>query len=139
MIVPRQIVNSRLFRLAILMVLVQLGACNLNLGGPQAAAIKYVKEMVEQPENSLVIMDAYKKLPNQVLIDYARALHQQGVNLIYRAEKIGKKSDGIVRIAVSILPDRENAVVKERGNILVLELKNMNNQGWKVIGFEYEP
>ena len=129
----------RLVRLSFILVLLQLGACGLNLGGPQSAAVKYVRNLVEQPDNSPELAKAYSMLPNHVVIAYARALHKQGVKQKYTAEKLGATADSKERIAVSIIPVRKNYVIQERDHTLVLIMENSKNQGWQVIDIKAEP
>jgi hypothetical protein len=129
----------RLVRLSFILVLLQLGACGLNLGGPQSTAVKYVRNLVEQPDNSPELVKAYSMLPNHVVIAYARALHKQGVKQKYTAEKLGATADSKERIAVSIIPVRKNYVVQERDHTLVLIMENSKNQGWQVIDIKAEP
>ena len=129
----------RLVRLSFILVLLQLGACGLNLGGPQSAAVKYVRNLVEQPDNSPELAKAYSMLPNHVVIAYARALHKQGVKQKYTAEKLGATADSKERIAVSIIPVRKNYVIQERDHTLVLIMEYSKNQGWQVIDIKAEP
>lgn len=130
---------SRLIRISFILALFQLGACGLNLGGPQSAAVKYVRNLVEQPDNSPDLVKAYSMLPNHVVIEYARALHKQGVAQKYSAEKLGVTGDSMERIAVSIIPVRKNFVVQERDHTLVLIMQYSKDQGWQVIEIKAEP
>jgi len=132
-------VTHRLVRFSFILVLLQLGACGLNLGGPQSAAVKYVRNLVEQPDNSPELVQAYSMLPNHVVIEYARALHKQGVVQKYTAEKLGATVDAKERIAVSIVPVRKNYVVQERDHTLVLIMQHSKDQGWQVIAINAEP
>ena len=132
-------VIHRLVRLSFILVLLQLGACGLNLGGSQSAAVKYVRNLVEQPDNSPELVKAYSMLPNHVVIEYARALHKQGVKQKYTAEKLGATADSKERIAVSIIPVRKNYVIQERDHTLVLIMEYSKNQGWQVIDIKAEP
>ena len=132
-------VIHRLVRVSFILALFQLGACGLNLGGPQSAAVKYVRSLVEQPDNSPELVKAYSILPNHVVIEYARALHKQGVKQKYTAEKLGSTADSRERIAVSIIPVRDNFVIQERDHTLVLIMQYSKNQGWQVIDIKAEP
>ena len=131
--------THRLVRFSFILALLQLGACGLNLGGPQSAAVKYVRNLVEQPDNAPELVKAYSILPNHVVIEYARALHKQGVVQKYTAEKLGATTDAKERIAVSIVPVRENFVVQERDHTLVLVMQKSKDQGWQVIDIKAEP
>jgi len=139
MIIRRKCIVDPIFRILCFAIFFQLSACGLNMGGPRAAAALYVKEMVEKPNDSLIVQQDYSKLPNRVVIDYARALYQQGVELDYETEKVGSLKDSTVHIAVTIIPKRGNSVIQERSHSLELVLKNIPNQGWRVIGFEANP
>ena len=129
----------RFIQVSFILVLFQLGACGLNLGGPQSAAVKYVRNLVEQPDNSPELEKAYSMLPNHVVIEYARALHKQGVVQKYTAEKLGATADSKERIAVSIIPVRKNYIVQERDHTLVLIMQKSKTQGWQVIEIKAEP
>jgi len=95
--------------------------------------------MVELPDKSPELVKAYSMLPNQVVIDYARALHKQGVVQKYAAEKLGATADSKVQVAVSIIPVRKNYVVQERDHTLVLTLQHSKDRGWQVIEIKAEP
>jgi len=139
MFLSQSTVTNRLIRFLFILVSLQLGACGLNLGGPQSAAVKYVRNMVELPDKSPELVKAYSMLPNQVVIDYARALHKQGVVQKYAAEKLGATADSKVQVAVSIIPVRKNYVVQERDHTLVLTLQHSKDRGWQVIEIKAEP
>ena len=130
---------KRLLPALLVVALIQLTGCGLNLGGPRAAAVKYVRGLIEQPDNSPELQKAYALLPNHVVIEYARALHKQIVVQKYSAEKLAPTADSRERIAVSILPVRDNFVVHERDHILVLTMENSSNQGWQVVAINTEP
>ena len=120
-------------RLFFILAVLQLGACGLNLGGPQSVAVKYVRGLVEQPDNSPELAQAYSTLPNRVAIEYARALHKQGIAQKYRAEKLETTGDSVTRIAVTIIPERKNYIIKEREHILIVGMQYSEKEGWKVI------
>jgi hypothetical protein len=132
-------VLSLFARLFFMLAVLQLGACGFNLGGPQSAAVKYVKNLVEQPDGSPELANVNSKLLNHVVIEYARALHKQGVAQKYRAEKLGTTGDSIVTVAVSIIPDRDKYVAQERSHTLILEVQKSKDQGWKVINIKTRP
>lgn len=132
-------VIHRVVRALFILTFFQLAACGLNLGGPQSAAIKYVRGLVEQPDNSPELAKAYLMLPNHVVLEYARALHKQGVAQKYSAEKLGATADANERIAVSIIPVRDNFVVQERDHILILTMQYSKNDGWKVVDIKAQP
>jgi len=132
-------VIDRVFRALLVLVLFQLAACGLNLGGPQSAAVKYVRGLVEQPDNSPELSKAYSILPNHVVIEYARALHKQGVVLKYLAEKLSATAEGKDRVAVSIVPARDNYIAQERDHTLILILHYSKNEGWTVDDIKAQP
>jgi len=130
---------NRFVRVLFVLTLFQLGACGLNLGGPQSAAVKYVRGLVEQPDDSPELAKAFSMLPNRVVIEYARALHKQGVAQKYVAEKMGATADAKERVAVSIIPVRDNLAGQEREHTLVLILQYSKNEGWKVVDIKAQP
>ena len=135
---PANVIH-RLVRLSFILALLQLGACGLNLGGPQSAAVKYVRNLIEQPDNSPELVRAYSMLPNHVVIEYARALHKQGVTLKYTAERLGATADSKEQIAVSIIPVHDNFAIQERDHTLVLIMQSSKDKGWQVIDIKAEP
>jgi hypothetical protein len=129
----------RVVRALFVLALFQLGACGLNLGGPQSAAVKYVRGLVTQPDNSPELGRAYSILTNHVVIEYARALHKQGVKLKYTSEKLSATADGRDKVAVSIIPAHDNYIAQERDHTLVLILQYSKNEGWKVVDIKAQP
>jgi hypothetical protein len=135
---PNTVIN-RVVRTLVILTLFQLGACGLNLGGPQSAAVKYVRGLVEQPDNSPELIKAYSMIPNHVVIEYARALHKQGVKQKYTAEKLRATADSRERIAVSIIPVRNNYIAQERDHTLILIMQYSKKEGWKVVDIKAQP
>ncbi|MGW8248108.1 MAG: hypothetical protein ACWGOV_08345 [Acidiferrobacterales bacterium] len=121
------------------MALFQLGACGLSLGGPQSAAVKYIRGLVEQPDDSPELSKAYSILTNHVVIEYARALHKQGVKLKYSAEKLSATADGRDRVSVSIIPAHDNYIAQERDHTLIVILQYSKNEGWKAVDIKAQP
>ena len=124
---------SMFVRLLLALVLLQLGACGLNLGGPQAAAEKYVRTMVEQPTNETEPTSFHVLLPSRVVIDYARTLHRQSVVQKYKARKLRSTDDSAIQIAVTIVAKRDRYSVQEREHTLILTMQHSKEKGWQVV------
>ena len=135
--------HTRLFSIraiqvfSLLLALLLLGGCELGLGGPESVASKYVRSLVEQQENEPERTRAYEFLPNRVVIEYARALHAQGVEQVYRTSRL-EDEDDIVEIAVIIEPKRV-VTFNEREHMLIVELRRDSKQGWSVTGLKAAP
>lgn len=126
--------NRAIFIFLLLPAVLPLGGCDLGLGGPESVASKYVRSLVEEKAEGPKHVQAYAYLPNRVVIEYARALHMQGIRQNYRTKRIEDDED-IVEIAVVIEPKRP-VNFNEREHKLVVELRRTPKQGWSVTGLK---
>ena len=122
---------------SLLLALLPLGGCELGLGGPESVASKYVRSLVEEEVEGPSHVQAYAFLPNRVVIEYARALHMQGVQQNYHTKRIEDDED-VVEIAVVIEPKRP-VIFNEREHMLIVELRRNPKQGWSVTGLKAAP
>lgn len=135
---PFSIAQNRFLRLLVVTVLLLPGGCDLNLGGPQSAAVKYVRALVEQPADSLELAKAHTHLPNRVILEYARGLYDQGIKLKYRAEMRESPDDSEAQVAVAIVPKRAE-FFNEREHTLIVDLRREKKQGWLVTDVKAMP
>lgn len=120
------------------LVILSLMACDLGLGGPRSAAEKYVRTLIENPQQLSDTAKVTSLLSNQVIVEYARALHMQGIKQGYDSSIISDEEDENVEVAVSIIPKRSE-YYKEREHTLVVELQHDKEQGWLVISIKARP
>jgi len=122
----------------LLLVVTLVGGCELSIGGPESAAIAYVRNLVEATQETPDQVKVYSHLPNRVIIEYARALKAQGIDMKYSAQHLADTQDDTTRVAVTIVPKRSQKY-NERQHTLLLTLKKDGKQGWSVIGVSELP
>lgn len=122
----------------LLVLLLALVGCEFSIGGPESAAVSYVRSVVESPAETEQHQKIYSYLPNRVIVQYARALRMQGIDLKYSATKMRADTSDTARVAVAIIPKRAEKF-SEREHTLVLELKKDNKQGWSVVEVKAKP
>ena len=136
-LLPR-LIPGRLRPAILLIVVALLGGCELSIGGPESAAITYVRSLVDATQETPEQVKVYSHLPNRVIIEYARALKAQGIDMKYSARKLSGIQDDTIKIAVTITP-RRSQKYNERQHTLLLTLKKDGKQGWGVIGVSASP
>lgn len=132
------LIPGRLRPVLLLVVVALVAGCELSIGGPESAAIAYVRKLVDATEETPDQVKVYSHLPNRVIIEYARALKAQGVDLKYRAQQVSEAQDSMIKIGVTIIPKRSQ-LYNERQHTLLLTLKKEGKQGWSVIGVSTLP
>jgi len=132
------LIPGRLRPVSLLVVVALLAGCELSIGGPESAAIAYVRKLVDATEETPEQVKVYSHLPNRVVVEYARALKAQGIDLQYKAQRQPEAQDGMTRINVTIIPKRSQ-LYNERQHTLQLTLKKAGKQGWSVIGVSALP
>lgn len=123
---------GRLRPVLLLVGIALVAGCELSIGGPESAAIAYVRKLVDATEETPDHVKIYSHLPNRVVVEYARALKAQGIDLQYKAQRQAEAQDGMTRISVTIIPKRSQ-LYNERQHTLLLTLKREGKQGWSVL------
>lgn len=115
-----------------------LAACELGFGGVESVASDHVRQLIEAPVDSETTAELYRHMPNKALVEYARALHVQGVKLDYVATKLPSASNMIAKVNVAIIP-RRGPQYAEREHVLIIDLRKEDRKGWRVIGVSALP
>lgn len=109
-----------------------LAACELGFGGAESVATDYVRQLVETPADRETTADLYRHMPNKAVVEYARALHVQGVKLNYVATKLPSATNMIAKVNVAIVP-RRGPQYAEREHVLIIDLRKEDRKGWRVL------